>query len=125
MLYLWWAIPLFLVVLILGTVICILPALLLKLVGLRKASDALTYGVSHFLANFILWLVGIKVQMTGDIESIRERDRKGEGFCFVSNHTSMLDVILVMGKMKVKMGFVAKSQLVFVPFVNLFIAMTH
>lgn len=125
MLYLLWAIPLFVVVVVLGIVICIVPAALLKVLGLRKAADFLIFGVSHFLANFVLWLVGIKVKITGDIESIRERDKKGEGFCFVSNHTSMLDVVLMMAKMKVKMGFVAKSQLVFVPFVNLFIAMTH
>ena len=125
MLYLWWGLPLFAVFVILAVILCIFPALLLRLLGMRRMADRFIYWTARLIANTVLWLVGIRVKMTGDIESIRERDRKGEGFCFVSNHTSMLDVIFMLGQMKVKLGFIAKKQLLFVPFINILIATTH
>ncbi len=125
MLYLWWGLPLFVVFVILGVVLCILPAMLLRALGMKRIADTFIYGTARLIANTVLWLVGIKVDMTGDIESIRERSRNGEGFCFVSNHTSMLDIIFMLGQMKVKIGFIAKKQLLFIPFINILIGTTH
>ncbi len=125
MLYLWWGLPLFAVFVVLAVIFCILPALLLRMLGLKKLADRFIYWTARMIANTVLFLVGIKPVMTGDIESIRQRDRAGEGFCFVSNHTSMLDVIFMLGQMKVKLGFIAKKQLLFVPFINVLIATTH
>ncbi len=120
-----WALPIFIVVVLASIIVVMIPALILRLFGLRKAADACIYWISSLLANFTLGLAGVKVDLTGDVQSIRERNRKGEGFCLVSNHTSMLDIILQLAKLKVKLGFVAKWQLIFVPLINVYIAMTH
>ncbi len=123
--YLIWAYIPFAVVVLSGVVLCLVPAMLLRLLGLRKAADALVFGVAKVLANYILWLLGVKVDLSGNLAEIRQRSRSGQGFCFVSNHTSMLDIVVMMAKMDVQTGFIAKRQLLFVPFLNIFIAMTH
>ena len=103
----------------------VVPALLLRLVGLRRLSDKLIFWHTSVIANTGLWLAGIRIHVLGDRESIVKRVDKGEGFCFVSNHTSMLDVILMLARLKARTGFVAKLSLLFVPLINVMIAMTH
>ena len=103
----------------------IIPALILRLFGLGRLADRLVFWHAAVISNTGLWLAGIKVHVSGDIESIRERVNKGEGFCFVSNHTSILDIILMLGRLKARAGFVAKRELLFVPLINVMIAMTH
>lgn len=103
----------------------VIPALLLRLVGLGRLSDKLIFWHAAVISNTGMWLAGIRVHVSGDIEGIRKRVDKGEGFCFVSNHTSMLDIILMLGRLKARAGFVAKIELLFVPVINVMIAMTH
>jgi len=103
----------------------VVPALLLRLVGLRRLSDKLIFWHTSVIANTGLWLAGIRIHVSGDRDSIVKRVDKGEGFCFVANHTSMLDVILMLARLKARTGFVAKLSLLFVPLINVMIAMTH
>ena len=103
----------------------VIPALLLRLVGLRRLSDKLIFWHTSVIANTGLWLAGIRIHVSGDRDSIVKRVDKGEGFCFVSNHTSMRDVILMLARLKARTGFVAKLSLLFVPLINVMIAMTH
>lgn len=103
----------------------IIPALILRLIGLGKLGDRLVFWHAALISNFCLFLAGIRVHVSGNVEAIRSRVRKGEGFCFVSNHTSILDIILMLGKLRARAGFVAKRELLFIPFLNVLIAMTH
>ena len=103
----------------------IIPALILRLIGLGKLGDRLVFWHAAVIANFCLFLAGVRVHVSGNVEAIRERVKKGEGFCFVSNHTSILDIILMLGQLRARAGFVAKRELLFVPFLNVLIAMTH
>ena len=125
MIYVLWGLV---VVMIMATVAMftgVIPALLLRLVGLGRLSDKLIFWHAAVISNTGMWLAGIRVHVSGDIEGIRKRVDKGEGFCFVSNHTSMLDIILMLGRLKARAGFVAKIELLFVPVINVMIAMTH
>lgn len=125
MIYVLWGLV---VVMIMATVALftgVIPALLLRLVGLGRLSDKLIFWHAAVISNTGMWLAGIRVHVSGDIEGIRKRVDNGEGFCFVSNHTSMLDIILMLGRLKARAGFVAKIELLFVPVINVMIAMTH
>ena len=125
MIYVLWRLV---VVMIMATVALftgVIPALLLRLVGLGRLSDKLIFWHAAVISNTGMWLAGIRVHVSGDIDGIRKRVDKGEGFCFVSNHTSMLDIILMLGRLKARAGFVAKIELLFVPVINVMIAMTH
>ncbi len=103
----------------------IIPALILRLLGMRKLADRLVFWHAAVISNTGLWIAGIRVHMSGDIASIRKRVNEGEGFCFVSNHTSILDIVLMLGRLKARAGFVAKRELLFAPLINVMIAMTH
>ena len=103
----------------------VIPALLLRLVGLRRLSDKLIFWHTSVIANTGLWLAGIRIHVSGDRDSIVKRVDKGEGFCFVSNHTSMLDIVLILGRLRCQTGFVAKRELLFFLPINVMIAMSH
>ena len=125
MIYVLWGL---IIVMILATVAIftgVIPALLLRLVGLGRLSDKLIFWHAAVISNIGMWLAGIRVHVSGDIDGIRKRVDKGEGLCFVANHTSMLDIILMLGRLKARAGFVAKIELLFVPIINVMIAMTH
>ena len=113
------------VLVIISMFTAIIPALILRLIGLKRLGDRLVFLHAAVLADIGLWLAGVRVHVSGDVESIRERVKKGEGFCFISNHTSVLDVIVMLGKLRCHAGFVAKRELLFVPFLNILIAMIH
>ena len=113
------------ILMLISMVTAVLPALLLKLFGLRKAADNLVHFQIAAIANIGFWMAGVRCHVSGDVEEVRRRAREGEGFCFVSNHTSLLDVLLILGKLRVNMGFVAKIELLFIPALNVLIAMIH
>ena len=110
---------------LISMVTAVLPALLLRLFGLRKAADNLVHFHIAAIANFGFWMAGVRCHVSGDVEEVRRRAKEGEGFCFVANHTSLLDVLLILGKLRVNMGFVAKIELLFIPALNVMIAMIH
>ena len=125
MVYVLWGLIIIMAMTAVAMITGVIPALLLRLIGLRKAADRLVFWHTALIANTGLWIAGIKVHISGDIDSIRKRVNQGEGFCFVSNHTSMLDVVFMLGRLKCRTGFVAKRELLFVPLINVMIAMTH
>ena len=113
------------ILMLISMVTAVLPALLLKLFGFRKAADNLVHFQIAAIANFGFWMAGVRCHVSGDVEEVRRRAKEGEGFCFVANHTSLLDVLLILGKLRVNMGFVAKIELLFIPALNVLIAMIH
>ena len=125
MIYVIWGLIIIMLMTAIAMVTAVLPALLLRCIGLGKLSDRLIFWHMSVIARTGLRLAGIKVHISGDVESLRKRVRQGEGFCFVSNHTSMLDIILILGHLRCHTGFVAKRELLAVPLINVMIAMSH
>lgn len=113
------------VLIVIAMFTAIIPALILRLIGLGKLGDRLVFWQAAIISNFCFFLAGIRVHVSGDVKAVRERVKKGEGFCFISNHTSILDIVLMLGKLRARTGFVAKRSLLFIPFLNILIAMTH
>lgn len=116
-----WGLLLLVIVLVPVFIVALVPAIVLKLLRLRKASDAIVYWCISMLCNFALLLCGVKVQVSGDMDGIRSRIKNGEGMCFICNHTSYLDIITILAKLRVPVGFVAKRELVYVPILNILI----
>ncbi len=125
MVYVLWGLVIVMAMTAVAMVTGVIPALLLRLVGLRRLSDKLVFWHTSVIANTGLWLAGIRIHVSGERDEVARRVDKGEGFCFVSNHTSMLDVILMLAQLKARTGFVAKLSLLFVPLIDVMIAMTH
>ncbi|PKL24876.1 MAG: 1-acyl-sn-glycerol-3-phosphate acyltransferase [Spirochaetae bacterium HGW-Spirochaetae-3] len=91
--------------------------MLIDFIGLgRPFRPALGAG-TRALAKSILWAVGARTTVTG-LENVPDDDR----LCFVANHQGDLDIILIMAFMPRPVGFIAKSEAAWFPFVNLWIA---
>lgn len=125
MIYVLWGLIIIMLMTTIAMVTAVIPALILRCIGLGNLSDRLIFWHMSFIARTGLRLAGIRVHISGDVESLRKRVRDGEGFCFVSNHTSMLDIVLLLGYLRCQTGFVAKRELLFVPLINVMIAMSH
>lgn len=125
MLHILWGFILLIIALVIAFFIGVIPALIFRLLHLRKIADGIIFFHAAILSNIVLFLCGVKVVVSGDVKELRRRNRKGEGFCFVSNHTSLLDIPIMMGKLRIKSGYVTKRELAFVPILNLFIALVH
>lgn len=120
-----WGFLFFIPALLIVLVVIAIPYLLLLVLGRKKASDAIAFAAAALLANMILFLAGVRVHLSGNVDYIRQRIDEGEGFCFVSNHTSILDIVAMLGKVRIRAGYIAKKELLFVPVINLVIAMVH
>lgn len=125
MIHLIWGFIIIAVVIAIALFTAVIPALILRLFRLRRAADALIFWHASFIAKIALFLCGLKVEVSGDVETLNRRTKAGEGFCFVCNHTSLLDIVLILGKLKVRTGFVTKRELAYVPVINLIIYMVH
>jgi len=88
------------------------------LLGLRKSMRYVIYKIAQGWAFSIMALIGSKITVTG-IENI---PKKG-GVCFVSNHCGYFDIILLLAYSKRPFGFVAKKELLLLPFINFWIYM--
>jgi len=91
---------------------------LLSLVGLRKAMLVLMHYIAVGWGRFMLAVVGCKVTVLG-----RENIPRKGGVCFVSNHSGIVDVLLLLGYSGRPFGFVAKQELRLVPILNMWISL--
>jgi 1-acyl-sn-glycerol-3-phosphate acyltransferase len=69
-------------------------------------------------SRLMIKMVGCKVAVFG-----RENIPEKGGLCFVSNHGSVFDIVLLMAYARRPFGFVAKKELLFIPFLNIWIYM--
>jgi len=102
----------------------IIPGFILRFIGLRKAGDNWSFWSAYALSAFVIWLLGVRIHVIGDANATRELSRSGKPLCFVSNHTSILDIPAVLS-LRFKTGFVAKKELLLVPGVNAWILAIH
>jgi 1-acyl-sn-glycerol-3-phosphate acyltransferase len=89
---------------------------LFSILGFQKSMAAMMYKVAQFWARTLIKLVGCPVTVTG-----REHIPKKEGICFVSNHSSIFDIVLLLAYAGRPIGFVAKKELSLIPLLNIWI----
>ncbi|MDR0443124.1 MAG: 1-acyl-sn-glycerol-3-phosphate acyltransferase [Treponema sp.] len=91
-------------------------ALIFYILGLRNLMTLAVYRIAQGWARLFLWLFRCKVTVSGT-ETI---PRKG-GVCFVSNHEGIFDIVLIFAYCGRPVGFIAKKELSYVPFLNVWI----
>jgi 1-acyl-sn-glycerol-3-phosphate acyltransferase len=90
----------------------------LSLLGLRRLMARAIYKIAQGWALILISLIGCKVDVTG-----RENIPREGGVCFVSNHDGYFDIVLLLAYCGRPIGFVAKKELLFLPFINIWIYM--
>ena len=78
-----------------------------------KVAQMFVYHVIHNWSKHGMWLAGVKIEVRGT-EHLPVDNRIG----FVSNHQSYLDIPILLAAIPKPMGFIAKSELRKVPFIN-------
>jgi 1-acyl-sn-glycerol-3-phosphate acyltransferase len=87
-------------------------------IGFKKPMKQVFYRIAQGWGSAIIKLTGCKVTVTG-----RENIPKNGGVCFVSNHSGYFDIVLMLAYSGRMVGFVAKKELLLVPFLNIWIYM--
>ena len=102
--------------------VCLFPfgvlAFLLGFFGLRKPMAVIDYNIAKYWSKGIIWMTGCTLTVEG-LENIPPTG----SICFVSNHVGIFDVVLALANIGRPFGFIAKKELSFVPFLNLWILM--
>ena len=93
-----------------------LPINFICLLVLRKFRPYMNYRVAQAWSLLLIKMTGCKMTVTG-----RENIPKKEGLCFVSNHGSIFDIVLILAYSGRPVGFIAKKELQYIPFINLWI----
>jgi 1-acyl-sn-glycerol-3-phosphate acyltransferase len=92
--------------------------IILYLLGLKKPTSWMIYKIAQNWARSIIFVTGC----TMDVKGTENIPLKG-GVCFVSNHASIFDVILALAYAGRPFGFIAKKELSYLPFINIWILM--
>ena len=92
------------------------PAFILSFLGLRKPMSWVIYKIAQFWARGVIMITGCKMTVEG-----RENIPKENGVCFVSNHVGIFDIMLVLAYIGRPFGFIAKKELLYLPFFNMWI----
>ena len=124
MAYLVWAWFIVIPAFIISFVVGIIPGYLFKLIGFKKFGEKWTFWWGSKLSGFAIWLLGVRIHTSGALEAAVAMSRSGQPLCFVSNHTSIMDIPALLS-LGVHCGFVAKEELRFVPGVNAWIMAIH
>jgi 1-acyl-sn-glycerol-3-phosphate acyltransferase len=88
----------------------------LSLMGLRKPMTQVIYRVVQGWSLFLFWCTGCTLSTVG-----RENIPQKGGVCFVSNHGSIFDIVLLLALVGRPVGFIAKKELMLIPFLNIWI----
>ena len=100
-------------------IVCVpigLLAFVLSFLGLKKPMSWLVYKIAQFWGLGIVKITGSKMTIEG-----RENIPKEGGICYVSNHVGIFDIILALAYIGRPFGFIAKKELLFLPFINIWI----
>jgi len=93
-------------------------AMLFYFLGLKKLMTYAVYKLAQGWALSIIKLTGCTVKIAGK-ENIPQKG----GVCFVSNHTGFFDIVLIFAGCGRPVGFMAKKELGYIPFLNCWIYM--
>ncbi|MDR2742373.1 MAG: 1-acyl-sn-glycerol-3-phosphate acyltransferase [Treponema sp.] len=89
---------------------------LFSILGLQRSMAAMMYKVARIWSLILIKLVGCPVTVAG-----REHIPQKGGVCFVSNHGSIFDIVLLLAYAGRPIGFVAKKELSLIPLLNIWI----
>ena len=92
------------------------PAFFLGFLGLKKPMSWVIYKCGQIWAKGVIFISGCPMTVEG-----RENIPKQGGVCFVSNHVGIFDVVLSLACIGRPFGFIAKKELLFLPFINMWI----
>lgn len=91
----------------------LVPLLFLSLPGLRRAREAYVLAVTRFWAKYVLFSGGARIEVKG-LENLPEE----KNICIVANHQSYYDIPVIMASIPRIVGFVAKKELRYMPFIS-------
>jgi 1-acyl-sn-glycerol-3-phosphate acyltransferase len=91
---------------------------ILSLLGLKEPMTYVMYCIARFWSLSSIRIVGSPVTVSG-----RENIPDTGGVCFVSNHGSIFDILLVLAYAGRPFGFIAKKELSLIPFLNMWISL--
>jgi 1-acyl-sn-glycerol-3-phosphate acyltransferase len=89
---------------------------LFSFLGVRNPLMFLIYRIAQGWARMLIFLTGCKLTVTG-----REHIPRKGGLCIVSNHGSIFDILLHLAYVGRPFGFIAKKELLAIPFLNMWI----
>ncbi|MDR2588905.1 MAG: 1-acyl-sn-glycerol-3-phosphate acyltransferase [Spirochaetales bacterium] len=92
----------------------------LFILGLRGAGRGILNLSARMWARHFLFLVGTRVIVEG-----RGNVPDGGRVCIISNHESILDILVLIAYSGMTPGFVAKRELAFIPVLNFWMFMLH
>lgn len=104
-----------LIYIVLGSI----PAMVLKFIGLRRIANKWAGSIASICAKFIFFILNIHVHVSGDFEAVKALKKNKEKICFISNHTSVLDILMALGPLSLNCGFVTKIQAAYIPLINI------
>ena len=110
------ALILFVIGVVISTLLCVLPANIIKLFGFKKASKKIYWAWAPPLARYALFLLNYRVH----IEGLENLPKDQSNVCYISNHQSLLDICVYVGKLKLKASPIAKIEVLKAPYVGSF-----
>ena len=93
-------------------------AVILSFLGMHKLMAIAIYRLFQGWARILITITGGSVAVTG-----KEYIPKDGGVCFVSNHEGYFDIVLLAAYCGRPIGFIAKKELLLVPFLNIWVYM--
>ncbi len=101
--------------LILSVFTTVIPVLLTRLIRLNKISNWILRIGSKVVSEWIIFFLGTSVEILGK----ENLPKKGEVACYMANHLSLLDIVVIQAKLNINIGFIGKAELMKVPVINL------
>lgn len=89
---------------------------ILSVLGLKKPMSFTIYRIAQGWSKLLIMCTGCRLTVKG-----KENIPKKGGLCFVSNHRSIFDILLILALVGRPVGFIAKKELALIPFLNLWI----
>ena len=89
---------------------------LFSLLGFRKHMSVFMYRIAQGWALLLIAIIGCKLTVSG-----RENIPRKGSVCFVSNHGSIADILMILAHAGRPIGFIAKKELLKIPFLNMWI----
>ena len=91
-------------------------AIIFSFLGLKKPMSIFTYKIAQSWARLVFIVSGCTITIIG-----KDNIPKQGGVCFMSNHGSAFDIILMLAFIGRPFGFIAKKELGYIPLFNAWI----